>query len=80
VLACLPERPRLVTLPDVAFGALNGALRLFRPHAALTPAQVRRLGQDLVFDDAPARQELGWSPRPFVPEPRMFDAPARLAP
>ena len=77
VLACLPERPRLVTLPDVAFGALNGALRLFRPHAALTPAQVRRLGQDLVFDDAPARQELGWSPRPFLPEPGMFVPPAR---
>src|SRR5436190_4261923 len=56
VLACLPERPRLLTLPDRAFGALNHAMRALGREAALGEAQVRRLAQDLVFDDRPARE------------------------
>lgn len=31
-----------------------------------------RLGQDLVFDAAPARAALGWSPGPFRPRPEDF--------
>ena len=80
VLACLDGRPRLVTLPDVVFGALNGALRVLRPHSALAPAQVRRLAQDLVFDDTPARRTLGWRPRGFLPQSGMFVPPARVGP
>ena len=80
VLACLDERPRLVMLPDVVFGALNGALRVLRPHAALAPTQVRRLAEDLVFDDTPARRTLGWRPRGFLPQSGMFVPPARGGP
>ena len=75
VLACLPGLPRLVILPDAVFRAMNSVTRLMRPEAGLSAAQVDRLARDLVFDDAPARNELGWAPRPFRPEARMFEPP-----
>ncbi len=33
-----------------------------------------RLGEDLVFDDRPARQQLGWAPRVFAPGAQDFRA------
>ena len=42
--------------------------------------QLARLGEDLVFDDRPARERLGWAPRAFAPgahDFRPFDPPPR---
>lgn len=33
----------------------------------ITPAMIRRQAMDLVVDDTPAREQLGWNPRPFRP-------------
>lgn len=58
---------RILRLPAALVGP---ALRL--AHAcgrlsAITPAMVARQRMDLVVDDAAARRELGWNPRPFRP-------------
>jgi nucleoside-diphosphate-sugar epimerase len=39
----------------------------------LGEAAVQRMRSDLVFDDAPARRDLGYSPRRFAPAARMFE-------
>lgn len=33
----------------------------------IKPAMIRRQAMDLVVDDTPAREQLGWNPRPFRP-------------
>ena len=51
------------------------AARLCGLHDA-GPAVLARMRQDLVFDAAAARGELGYAPRRFMPEAGMFDPPA----
>lgn len=61
------RNPRLVPLPAALLGAglrIAHALGIAR---AIRPAMVRRQRMDLVVDDAPARRQLGWNPRPFRP-------------
>ena len=43
------------------------ALRRLPPSAALSPASLRRMAQDQVFDLGPARAALGFEPRGFEP-------------
>jgi nucleoside-diphosphate-sugar epimerase len=76
VMACLPSRPRLLLLPDALFGALNACVRAFSPGAGLNAAARARLALDLVCDDRAARADLAWAPRPFQPEPAMFEPAA----
>ena len=55
----------------VPLAALRIALRMAGRSGrwrALGPAFVARLGTDLLADDGPARQDLGWSPRSFHPQ------------
>lgn len=67
VLSALSPPPRLLRVPTPVF-----ALALRAAHASgrlrgLTVAALQRMGEDLVFDLAPARQDFGYAPRGFAP-------------
>ena len=72
VLAVLNPPATLIELPSPLFNlALAGAK--LAGGTSLGEAAVQRMRSDLVFDDAPARRDLGYSPRRFVPAARMFE-------
>ena len=67
VLDALPRRARLLVVPDGVFSLmLRVAWRLGRLRG-FSAATRERMGQDLVFDAGPAREDLGWAPRGFAP-------------
>lgn len=73
VLAVLDPPATLVELPSPLFNlALAGAK--LAGGTGLGEAAVQRMRSDLVFDDAPARRDLGYAPRRFAPTARMFEA------
>ena len=78
VLACLEPQPRLVELPPALFRLTARAARLAGRGAGLA-AVVERMGVDLVFDDGPARRDLGYDPRRFSPTTAMVNPPRREA-
>lgn len=72
VLACQQPPLRLWRVPAPLF---HGALALARASGRLRglgDAAVQRMREDLVFDAAAARRDLGYAPRPFQPTARMF--------
>lgn len=73
VLAVLEPPARLWVLPGPVFTLAAAAARAVRVHDA-GAAVLARMRQDLVFDDAPARTDLGYAPRAFVPDAAMFPA------
>ena len=74
-LASMRPPGRLLVLPGPLFAMAATAARALRLHDA-GPAVLARMRQDLVFDAAAARGELGYAPRRFMPEAGMFDPPA----
>ena len=73
-LACLAPRPRLLTLPGALFEvALWAAHRVGRLQG-LPAGAITRMREDLTFDAGPAHDAFRYAPRPFRPEPAMFDA------
>lgn len=72
VLATLPSSPRLLEMPVPLFRLAVATARLTGRLQGLPAGAVARMREDLVFDDAPARRELGYSPRPFRPVAGMF--------
>ncbi|GAA4854357.1 NAD(P)-dependent oxidoreductase [Luteimonas vadosa] len=73
VLAALPSKPRLVELPSPLFRLLLAGARAGGVLRDLPGGAVARMREDLVFDDAPARRELAYAPRPFQPTAAMFE-------
>jgi nucleoside-diphosphate-sugar epimerase len=73
VLAALDPPPTLIELPSPLFNLALAAAKL-AGGTGLGEAAVQRMRADLVFDDAPARRDLGYAPRPFRPTARMFEA------
>lgn len=67
-----PVPVRIVPVPGLR-GVLAGACRL-RLLAPARYAAIQRLGQDLVFDGAPAQAALRWHPGPFAPTAADFIA------
>lgn len=53
--------PAWLTKPAVRAARLTGRLK------DVSPAMIDRQAMDLVVDDTPAREQLGWDPRPFRP-------------
>jgi nucleoside-diphosphate-sugar epimerase len=53
--------PAWLTKPAVRVARLTGRLK------DVSPAMIDRQAMDLVVDDTPAREQLGWDPRPFRP-------------
>jgi nucleoside-diphosphate-sugar epimerase len=76
VLASLPSRPRLWTLPPALFRTLLAPARLAGVAAGFNDAALARMREDLVFDAAPAARDLGYAPRAFAPDAAMFTPPA----
>ncbi|MCR6686576.1 NAD-dependent epimerase/dehydratase family protein [Pseudoxanthomonas sp.] len=70
------QRPplRLWRLPGPLFDLAAALARMLGVHDA-GAAVLARMRQDLVFDDAAARRALGYAPRPFRPDPAMFEPP-----
>lgn len=73
VLATLHPAPPLHLLPAPAFALLLRLARARGQAAGFGDAAVARMRQDLVFDDAPARRDLGYQPRAFHPTRGMFE-------
>jgi nucleoside-diphosphate-sugar epimerase len=71
VLAVLRPPPRLLVLPGALFALAARLARGLGVHDA-GPAVLARMREDLVFDAADARRELGYAPRPFAPDRGMF--------
>ena len=65
VFAVMQRRPRLVTIPLGVFKLAVGCLRVFPQYRHWSAAMAERMNRDLVFDDAEAARDLGFSPRPF---------------
>lgn len=74
VLATLQPPPRLHEVPAPLFAAAVGLARASGRLGGFGDAAIGRLRQDLVFDATPARDVLGYSPRPFHPTAAMFSA------
>ncbi|RDZ27171.1 NAD-dependent epimerase/dehydratase family protein [Lysobacter silvisoli] len=74
VLAVLEPPPKLIELPSPLFNLALLAAQAGGHATGLGVAAVRRMRNDLVFDDAPARADFGYAPRPFRPERAMFDS------
>lgn len=72
-LAALPTGPRLVEVPAPLFRIALAAGRATGRLRALPAGAVARMREDMVFDDAPARRDLGYDPRPFRPTAGMFE-------
>lgn len=71
-LAALTPPARLLRVPAALFGlALLGARKLGKLQG-LNDAAVARMGEDLVFDPAPAQQDFDYRPRPFRPTAEML--------
>ena len=75
VLACLQPPARLVELPQPLFSLVLRGAALVGIGAGLGGAAVARMREDLVFDAGPAARDLGYAPRPFRPQPGMFEPP-----
>jgi uncharacterized protein YbjT (DUF2867 family) len=73
VLAVLQPPATLIELPSPVFNLALAAAK-FVGGTGLGEAAVQRMRSDLVFDDAPARRDLGYAPRAFRPTARMFEA------
>ncbi|TWT18677.1 nucleoside-diphosphate sugar epimerase [Luteimonas marina] len=76
VLAALPSRPRLWTLPPPLFRALLAPARRLGVAAGFNDAALARMRDDLVFDAALARRDFGYAPRRFAPTADMLTTPA----
>ena len=72
VLAVLQPPATLIELPSPVFNLALAAAK-FAGGTGLGEAAVQRMRSDLVFDDAPARRDLGYAPRAFQPTARMFE-------
>jgi nucleoside-diphosphate-sugar epimerase len=69
VLAGVPRRVRLLTLPPPLFRALAAVARLLPAFRAASPAVLARMADDLVFDGSAAARDFGYAPRGFAPAP-----------
>ncbi|KTF41168.1 SDR family oxidoreductase [Xanthomonas translucens] len=72
VLAALQPPARLLLLPHAVFAV---ALRIAHAGGRLrgmNRAALQRMGDDLVFDLAPAQRDFGYAPRAFAPDAAML--------
>ena len=66
IFSALGKPPRLVTVPLCLFRFALTALRRLPRYRHWSAAMAQRMSEDLVFDHAPARRDLGFTPRVFA--------------
>jgi nucleoside-diphosphate-sugar epimerase len=66
VFLALGRRPRTLPIPLWMFRLAIAGLRRLPRYRDWSPAMAERMEQDLVFDHAAARRDLGYRPRPFL--------------
>lgn len=67
IAAAEGRRVRLLRLPAWLMKPAVRTARLTGRMRDISPAMIDRQAMDLVVDDTPAREQLGWNPRPFRP-------------
>ena len=67
---------RILSLPAVLFAWAVRLASVLPAYRGLNAEMVRRQSSDLVFDDTPLRERLGFEPRPFDPLPADFEISA----
>ena len=72
VLSSLDPPAKLVELPSPLFKLLLAVAQASGRAKGLGDAAVARMREDLVFDIEPAKRDLGYAPRAFVPSAGMF--------
>lgn len=65
IFTVLDRSPRLLTIPMWLFRIAITCLQPLPRYRHWTAAMAERMNQDLIFDNSAARQDLGFSPRPF---------------
>lgn len=70
IFSVLGYYPKLLKIPLVLFRFALASVRWFPRYRHWSVAMAERMNQDLVFDHAEAAQDLGFSPRIFVLEPK----------
>lgn len=65
IFQALAKRPRLVPVPLGLFRAAVAGLRMLPRYRDWSVAMAERMSQDLVFDNAAAKRDFGFSPSPF---------------
>jgi nucleoside-diphosphate-sugar epimerase len=66
IFSALGKPPRPITVPLGLFRLALTALRRLPRYRHWSVAMAQRMGEDLVFDHAPARRDLDFTPRAFV--------------
>jgi len=61
------QTPRLIRVPTIALKSLLRVMHWTGRMRDIRPVMIDRQKIDLVVDDQPAREQLGWNPRPFRP-------------
>ena len=72
------RKRRFLRLPKATFGAVAALSSLLPGAGRITREMFARQSQDLVFDDGPARAQLGHAPRSFQPSEADFRLPAAV--
>jgi nucleoside-diphosphate-sugar epimerase len=67
IAASSGQTPRLVRLPAVMLKTILRVMHWTGRMRDIRPVMIDRQNLDLVVDDQPARERLGWNPRPFRP-------------
>ncbi|MFC6840881.1 SDR family oxidoreductase [Xanthomonas theicola] len=75
VLAALQPPARLLLLPHAAFVLVLATAHAGGRLRGMNRAALLRMGDDLVFDLAPARRDFGYAPRAFSPDAAMLGVP-----
>jgi nucleoside-diphosphate-sugar epimerase len=65
IFAALDKKPHFVAFPLWLFRLTVFVLRIFPRYHQWSASMAQRMNQDLVFDHADARRDLGFNPRPF---------------
>ncbi len=65
IFEALSMRPRFLRIPLWMFAAAVSVVRVLPPFRSWTAAMAERMNQDMVFDNADAVRDLGFSPRAF---------------
>ena len=70
LFSSLGRRPRFVAIPLWAFALAVKLLKALPRFRHWSPAMAERMNQDMAFDHEEAARDLGYAPRPFVPDER----------